>query len=201
MERGDILLVVVWLVLLAGVLGLPALVDEPNVGDHLIRWTVRLSLLCWCIAATLMLLPRHHEWRALNGRGRLARWYWTFAWATYLIHLAMAFHFYHGWSHADAMNHTREVSGTGEGIYVSHLFTLIWTLDVLWWWLLPASYAARPRWVGWLLHGLMAFIIFNGTIVYETGAIRWAGIAMFAWLALVWLLALVQGRKQQTELT
>jgi hypothetical protein len=105
----------------------------------------------------------------------LARWCWTFAWATYLVHLAMAFHHYHHWSHADAVEHTEIVSGFGKGIYVSHLFTLAWTADALSWWLQPARRALRPSWIDWLLHGFMAFMIFNATVIYEAGPIRWAG--------------------------
>jgi hypothetical protein len=87
----------------------------------------------------------------------------------------MAFHYYHHWSHADAVRHTEVVAHFGAGIYVSHFFTLVWTLDVLLWWLRPAAYAARSPWVGRLLHGFMVFVIFNATVVYEEGAIRWAG--------------------------
>jgi hypothetical protein len=181
-RRANVLQVLLWLVLLAAVLGLPPLLGSPTLGDDLIRWTVRLSLAYWAAAVTLMLWLPARAWDGGNDAGRAARWCWTFAWASYLVHLAMAFHFYHGWSHTDAMDHTRAVSGTGEGIYVSHLFTFIWTLDVLWWWSFPKLYAARPRWVGWLLHGFFAFIIFNGTVVYETGVIRYAALVMFAWL-------------------
>jgi hypothetical protein len=127
------------------------------------------------------------EWTA-TGRGQLARWCWTLAWSAYLVHLAMAFHHYHHWSHADAVEHTRAVSGVGEGIYVSHLFTLLWTLDVACWWLLPGRYATRPAWIDVTLHSFMVFVIFNGTVVYEAGTIRWAGLGMFAVLAVVWLL-------------
>jgi hypothetical protein len=175
--------VIAWLILLAATLAAPFALGSSTPGDDLTRYTIRLSLFYYALAATLMLLLRGDEWTAINGRGRLARLLWTFAWATYLVHLAMAFHFYHYWSHADAMEHTREVSGIAEGIFVSHLFTLAWTADVLAWWLRPAWYARRPAWIGWLLHGFMVFIIFNGTVVYETGLIRWAGVAMFGELA------------------
>ena len=43
----------------------------------------------------------------------------------------MAFHHYHHWSHADAVQHTAIVSGWGNGLYVSHLFTIAWTADGL----------------------------------------------------------------------
>jgi hypothetical protein len=97
------------------------------------------------------------------------------------------FHHYHHWSHADAVEHTEAVSGFGRGIYVSHLFTLVWTADVLSWWLQSARRALRPSWIDWLLHGFMAFVIFNATVIYETGPIRWAGLTLFTGLAGVWL--------------
>ncbi len=176
-----------WLLLLLVVVGTPYWVDSPTRGDDLTRDTVRLSLAFYGVAAGLMLQLRPDDWAGSSRRGALARWCWTLAWATYLIHLGMAFHHYHHWSHAAAMEHTRQVSGTGEGIYASHLFTLVWTADVVFWWWRPARYARRAPWVGWLLHGFMVFIIFNATVVYETGLIRWAGGLLLAALAVLWL--------------
>ncbi len=174
-----------WLVLLAFVVSLPYLVDSPTLGDDLVRGTIRLALAYYAVAATLLLLLRPTEWSADAGRGRLARWCWTLGWATYLVHLGMAFHHYHAWSHTAAVEHTRQVSGVGEGIYASHLFTLLWTADVVYWWLCPGRYAQRSPWIGRTLHGYMAFLIFNATVVYETGLIRWFGLALFTELAVV----------------
>jgi hypothetical protein len=178
----------VWSLLLTAVLGLPLLTASTTLGDDLVRNTVRLSLLYYAIALNLMLMLRPADWPARTPRGRLARGCWTLAWLTYLVHLAMAFQFYHNWSHAAAMEHVRSVSGVGEGIFVSHLFTLVWTADVLFWWLRPDTYARRSPWIGRALHAFMLFVVFNGTVVYEEGPIRWAGVAMFAELAaLVWM--------------
>ena len=177
-----------WCALLAAVLAWPLLFPSADPGDDLTRNTVRVALAYYGAAAVLMLLLRPHEWAARSRRGELARWCWTLAWAAYLVHLAMAFHHYHGWSHVRAVEHVRQVSGVGEGIYASHLFTLLWSLDVAWWWLGPASYAARPPWLDRGLHGFMVFIIFNGTVVYEQGLIRWAGLALVEVLARLWLL-------------
>jgi hypothetical protein len=176
-----------WAVALAGILAAPSLLPSADAGDDRTRNTVRLSLAYYAAAAALMLRLGGDDWAAATARGRLARACWTLAWAAYLVHLGMAFHYYHHWSHADAVRHTYERSGFGEGIYVSHLFTLAWTLDVVFWWLRPARYAARPAWVGRLLHGFMAFIIFNGTVVYETGFIRYAGALLFSALGVLWL--------------
>ena len=40
------------------------------------------------------------------------------------------------------------------------------------------GYAERPRWVRYLIHGFMAFVFFNATIVFESGFIRWAGVVV-----------------------
>jgi hypothetical protein len=181
--KWTIVAVLAWLALLLAILAVPYLVQSPTLGDDLTRYTVRLALLYYALAGSLMLVLQSTEWTAEAGRGRLARLCWTLAWLAYLVHLAMAFHFYHHWSHADAMAHTREVSGVGEGIFVSHLFTLLWTLDVASWWLAPRWYAGRSPWIGRILHSFMAFVIFNGTVVYENGPIRRAGIVLFIGLA------------------
>jgi hypothetical protein len=168
-----------WLILMAAVLITPYAVPSPTPEDDLIRYTVRVALLYYTAAGVLMLLLKPEEWTARSGRGATARWFWTLAWTAFLVHLVMAFHHAHHWSHADAVAHTEEMSGFGPGIYLSHLFTVVWTADVVFWWCCPRRYAKRSPWVDRLLHGFMAFMIFNGTVVFEDGLIRWAGIGMF----------------------
>ena len=156
--------------------------------DHgfLIRGTVCVSLGYYALAATLMLRLRLADWAATTSSGRLARTCWTLACLAYLIHVAFAFHYIHHWSHAEAFEHVRQAGGVGEGIFVSYLFTLLWTGDVMWWWIAPLSYAGRSVWIDRALHGFMAFVIFNGTVVFASGFIRWAGVAMFIWLVWLW---------------
>jgi hypothetical protein len=161
-----------------------------NAADDLTRHTVRVSLVYYALACGLMLSGRE---------GRTARLCWTLALAAFLVHLWFAFVWWHGGSHAAAVEHTRVRSGVGEGIWASHLFTLLWTLDVLWWWASPASRRARPAWVGRTLHAYLAFITFNGTVVYETGLIRWAGLAMFAGLAALWAWSATRGAYRPTH--
>jgi hypothetical protein len=102
---------------------------------------------------------------------------WSLAWLAYLIHVVVAFNDVHRWSHAAAFRHTQERSGVGAGIFASHFFTVVWGIDVIWWWLDPNGYVRRPAWVGCCLHGFLAFIAFNGTVVFESGAVRWLGSA------------------------
>jgi hypothetical protein len=182
----DFVAILAWFILLAVILVAPYAMESVTLKDDLTRFTIRLALAYYAVAAALRLWVCPADWLAQSAIGRLARWCWTLALLAYLVHVGIAFHHYHHWSHAEAVEHTRQVSSVGEGIYVSHLFTLVWTADVVWWWRRPQSYALRPAWVGWLLHGFMLFVIFNATVVYEQGFIRWAGLAMLVGLAAVW---------------
>jgi hypothetical protein len=189
-----------WLVLLSAVLCWPHLTQSATLGEDLTRNTVRVSLLFYAAAAVLMLRLQPGEWDATTARGRLARWLWTLSWVAYLVHLGMAFHHYHRWSHAAAVEHVERIAHFGPGIYVSHLFTLLWTADVTWWWLRPHGYAARPPWLGRVLHAFMLFVIFNGTVVYEDGPIRWAGVALFVLLGTLFLTRLTgQGQSGRPD--
>src|SRR5262245_52625125 len=177
MRRIQVLLVASWAILLAAAL-LVAPVFSADPGKGLTRNTVRVALLFYGLAVVLVLRRAPEV---------LARLCWTLAWAAFVVHVGMAFHHQLDWSHARALEHTRQVSGVGAGLYVSYLFTLLWTADVLWWWRAPAGRAARPPWVDAGLHGFMLFMVFNATVVFESGLIRWAGVALVEVLGRLWL--------------
>lgn len=157
-----------------------------SLGEFLTRWTVRVALACYFAAVVL-------RWRS-NLRPSplsLSRVVWTFGCIAFLLHLVCAFHFYHHWSHDHAYavtaEQTEEAIGLnwGGGIYVNHIFAVVWVWDVLWWWVAPTTYERRPRWIEWAVQGFMAFIAFNATVVFGHGAIRWFGIAATLVLAVV----------------
>lgn len=152
---------------------------EPT-GPFVTKATVRLAMLFYGLSLCGQLLMGRFP-----GLERPARDAWTVAWATFAVHVACAFHYYHGWSHAHAFNHTQEVSGWGWGIYLSHFFYLSWGLDALLWQFAPAVRARRPAWLGRSLHGFWAFIVFNGMIVFETGFSRVMGVLLFASLGAI----------------
>ncbi|MCA9266957.1 MAG: hypothetical protein KDA41_00725, partial [Planctomycetales bacterium] len=161
-------------------------------GELLIRWTIRLSMGLFAAALAEAL------WRGrLPGAAGVSRWLWTLGCGLFLAHVAAAFHFYHGWSHAhavaDTAAKTRAAIGWefGGGVYVNHLFALAWTIDVAWSWLAQASHRARPRWLAAGLHCFLLFIAVNGLIVFKGGAVRWVSVAVATLLILVgaWRLA------------
>jgi hypothetical protein len=159
--------------LFAGVFLTPRFVSDADPADIVTRQSARVAVLFWALAAGFLLL----RWR------QLARPAWTWGCVAFLAHVAIAFDRVHGWSHAAAVRHVEEVSGFGPGVFVSYAFTLLWVVDATWWEFAPRSYDRRPTGLDWGIHGCMAFVVFNGTVVYETGFIRRAGIVIFAGLA------------------
>lgn len=150
-------------------------------GDALTRGSIDVAL-AFC-AAALIALP----WVPRGSGGSLARFVrtgWLLGWLCYVVHVGFAFHYFHDWSHAQAVSHVEERSGFGPGIYFSHLLTLLWTADVVWWAISPAAHARRPAWVGGLLYFYFTFMAFFATVVYETGVVRVAGIVATALLLL-----------------
>jgi hypothetical protein len=149
-------------------------------------WTVRMALVLYAAVLTGELAGR-------GGRAwdRLARNLWTAACACFLLHVACAFHYHHGWSHAaavaDTARRTRELLNWefGAGIYFNHLFAIVWVADVAWWWYDGAGYRRRPRWLTLALHAWMFFIVINGAIVFAAGPTRWVGLAIVAALGLL----------------
>ena len=142
-------------------------------GEIWILWTIRLSMFLYAIFLICMITRKQRS---------LQRWTWTVACFFFFLHFLAAFHFYHHWSHTHAFEDTaKQTLATiglpfGAGIYFSYLFLLMWIADVCWWWLRKDAYEQRQFWVTAVIHGFIFFIAFNGTIVFEDGAIRWAAI-------------------------
>lgn len=136
-------------------------------------WTVqtaRAAVIAYAVAI----------WFRIGMRPRdrsVAKITWSIGWMIFVVHVAVAFDVYHDWSHDDAFERTRQQSGFGQGIYVSYLFTLVWTGDVVWWWFRSASYLSRSSSISVGVHLFMAFIAINGAIIFADGWIRWFGIA------------------------
>ena len=162
-------------------------------GEELTHWTIRLALFCLVLRLAGQLCfggsPRWFDW---------SRAIWTTGYALFVMHVASAFHFYHAWSHALAFESTAEQTHQllgvrfGQGIYFSYLFTVLWAGDVVWQWVDPEGYRERSTWIASGILGYMAFIAFNGAVIFEGGVTRWVGIpvtlALLAgWVAMIFL--------------
>jgi hypothetical protein len=168
--------------------------------DALVRWSVRAALALYVFA--LLSWPTGEPG---GRRARLSRWLWTVGCAAMLAHVALAFHFAHGWSHGVAWRETArqtyEVVGWrwGGGLWANYAFAALWTADVAWWWLAGRSpRRLQPRAWTVAINSFMAFISFNATVVFETGWTRACGIGATVLLAAVIVRRLYRGRGSAT---
>ncbi len=123
-----------------------------------------------------------HRWDRIG-----TRFGWPCACGLCLLHIAVAFHLGHSWSHEAAWEHTRQTGGYGDGIYVNYAFALVWLIDAIWLCVAFDSYFARPRWLHWTIHGFLAFVVFNAAVVFGSwpSRIRFMGWFLMMGLA-VW---------------
>ena len=136
-----------------------------------ISWTIWLTMACYFPALAMRLAsPPISKW---------ARILWSLGLIFFLAHFVAAFHFYHVWSHDSAYDHNLRVAGFGPGIFVSYAFTGLWVLETTCWWLK----GCLPRRLELTYLAAHAFIMFNGSIVFESGFSRVFGIVGFAYVA------------------
>ena len=121
-------------------------------------------------------------------------------------HALAAFHFYHRWSHAHAVEltaqQTEAVMGWayGNGIWFSYFLLLIWLIDCVRLWTLSEN--EHPGWTyfSYAVHAYAFFILFNGTVVFEEGLVRWGGIVGTIWIMrLSWRYWRLSSRARTTE--
>ena len=120
---------------------------------------------------------------------------WSAGALVFLAHAAAAFHFVHGWSHAEALRHTarqtHEVVGLdwGGGLYVNYVFAACWLIDAALVWRACLRRERLPAWYTTTVGALLWFLVINATLVF--GPRGWLAVAV-AWLA---LLAIVYRRR------
>ncbi len=158
-----------------------------STGEILTRATIWVSLAGWATGSAVLALSRGRA-----GWDRAARLAWTAGCVALLAHVACAFHFAHGWSQGHAYRETArqtaEVFGLdwGGGLFINYALLVAWVLDVAWWWRGLELYRRRPRWLTALWQGFLVFIVFNATVVFKTGALRWIGWLLCLGLCAVW---------------
>ncbi|MCX7664613.1 MAG: hypothetical protein N2112_03610 [Gemmataceae bacterium] len=157
---------------------------HPNDADYATRVSADIAILFYFLALCLTI-----------NNSDSARYLWLMGSVIFLVHVLIAFGEVHAWSHTKAVLHVEEVSGFGKGIIFSYLFCLVWLSDALVGMLRPRADLARSVGVRWATHLFLAFIVVNGTIVYESGPIRWFSLASFVLV----LLLLVKKYRRKTE--
>ena len=126
---------------------------------------------------------------------------WTAGCLAFLLHVFCAFQFVHHWSHAAAYEltarQTLETTGvnSGAGLFLNYGFAVVWALDAGWWWLAQESHRGRARLIERLIHGFMAFMWFNATVVFGHGIVRGLGVGATVLLWQVWAWKLRERRQ------
>ncbi len=100
-------------------------------GELLTRLTIWIALAGYFTGVVALKLSRdRRKWE------QAARLAWTIGCLSLLVHVACAFHFYHGWSHdaayRETARQTSEVTGLdwGGGLYINYAFVTGWVIDV-----------------------------------------------------------------------
>lgn len=130
---------------------------------QLIVWTVRISVALYAVVLW--------RWMArpaqTNHRDTVESVLWLASWAFCLVHVLLAFHFAHHWSHRAAMQHTAEVTARvtgwfwGAGIYANYAFLLWWGVDAV-----NPMLRTTAKSRSTALHAVAAFMMVNATAVF-----------------------------------
>jgi hypothetical protein len=144
----------------------------------IVRGTMLLATIAWAAGEVLM--------RRSPASDRLARATWTAGIALALVHVGLAFEFVHAWDHEAAVAATARQAADRFGwgwrgsIYVNYLFLALWLADAAWWWIAPASHAARPLRVETARLALFIFMFVNGAVIFASATGRIVGVAAVA---------------------
>ena len=159
-------------------------------GELFTRLTIWIALGGYALGTVTHFAFRENlKWQAR------ARWAWTVGCFGLLTHTICAYHYYHAWSQTSAYRETArqtaEVFGLdwGGGLYINYAFIAAWMLDAVWWWRSLEAYNQRPRTLALAWHGFFLFIVFNATVVFKTGALRWLGLVWVVGVGILWWLS------------
>lgn len=168
-------------------------------GELFVKVTVWLALIAYVpVLASALIGRRAGRWQAaarlLSTIGLLAFW----------AHVVAAFGVYYAWSHGIALRETARATeavtgrASGTGLWLNYLFTIAWTVDVVWWWRVGLPrYRARSRWLAAAWHGFFLFMAINATVVFEEGPVRWIAAAFAVLLGFLALAVARRARRQR----
>lgn len=138
-----------------------------------LRATIWLSVIAWAATEVLRQAGPHRQ--------HLARTIWTAGAILLTVHTAIAFQFWHGWSHDVAYEATARQSAAltgvaaGWGLYLNYALVLVWLADAAWWWRDARGYATRSRRHEIAIFAFFLFMMINGAVVFATSPMRFVG--------------------------
>ena len=153
--------------------------------ENLVRATALLAFVLWWVPVAGMLghgVADRRSCLSLIGLSGAA---------VMLAHIVLSFHVVHDWSHSAAVEETARQTDAvvgvnwGGGVWLNYVFALIWLGDAGWRWFDPQGYVRRPRALSLAVHGFLAFIWFNATVVFGSPFFRVIGLIGFLLLGVV----------------
>ena len=126
--------------------------------------------------------------------GRASRMLWSLAGVVLVVHILIAFHFAHGWSHDDALRHaarrTVEVTGAefAAGLYFNYVLLGVWLWLTLRLWRRPAPRVLPLPLSEKILHGIVIFFVYHATAVFGPPFWKLVVGAVAALLSLAWFI-------------
>jgi hypothetical protein len=168
---------------------------ETDVAHPAIKESALFPVLAWCNFWPFAFARQLVKGQEVSRAFLAIRFGWATGCLLLMLHIAIAFHLGHGWSHEAAWEHTHQASGYGDGIYMNYAFVLVWFADAMWACIAIDSYLARSRWLHWTIHGFIAFIVFNAAVVFGSPSSQ----TLYYCLApvLLWPLLLVLWRQRR----
>ena len=158
-----------------------------NSGEFLTRGTIWVSIAAYAIGCVVLATARRPN------ADRWTRLAWTVGCGALLTHIVSAYQFFHSWSHASAYAETARQTAEvvkinwGGGLFINYAGASLWVADVTWWWFAGLdAYRARPWLITLLWHGFLIFILFNATVVFKDGLVRWVGLFISVVLFVSW---------------
>ena len=157
-----------------------------TLGEHASIWAIRLAMIALVMCLGL-------EIRGWPKTSQLLANLWLFGAVAAFCHSLGALNTFHHGSHEEALqstaDQTQELLGVpiAAGLYFNYIFVATWFVDAIWRIAAPMRYQKLPAAYHVVVMGFLAFIAFNGAVVFKTGPFRWAGIASVVALGALWL--------------
>jgi len=146
----------------------------------LVRVSVWLAMLTWFAGAWFRVTSRSIPLQAATVGERAYHWLWLLSGFATWVHVLASYGFVHGWDHQAVLRQTAqesfEVTGLRAdwGVYVNFLYATVLTLYSG---AMVIGGRRLERLDVWV-YGFTAFIVFNATVVFKGGWLRWlAGLA------------------------
>jgi hypothetical protein len=148
-----------------------------TLGEHASLWAIRLALLLLSIVMCLQV-------SGLRPTDRRLAIPWMIGAVSAGLHSIGALMTFHHGSQLEALRstaeQTKELIGISfaAGLYFNYVFVAAWLFDATMRLVMPKKYSKLPNWYSRLILGFLAFIAFNGVVVFKTGLLRYLGIGV-----------------------